>query len=98
MVDWDLAVKLGAKVAGDGPVVSREVAARAVEELRTDAGTATEHVRDYTGLDGGRDTAPVLVVDRRGWIQANVDTFATVISPVIDKLSDKQRHSQLGLA
>ena len=42
MVDWDLAVRLGAKVAGDGPIVSRSEAQHAVEELRADAAKATE--------------------------------------------------------
>src|ERR671925_445178 len=32
----------------------------------------------------------VLVVDRPGWVQANVDGFATVISPLIDRLQEKR--------
>ena len=35
-------------------------------------------------------TAPVLVVDRPGWIQANADGFADVIGPLIDKLQAKR--------
>jgi coenzyme F420 biosynthesis associated uncharacterized protein len=35
-------------------------------------------------------TAPVLVVDRPGWVQANVDGFATVISPLLDKLQARK--------
>ncbi|WP_328528384.1 zinc-dependent metalloprotease [Nocardioides sp. NBC_00368] len=98
MVDWDLAVRLGAKVAGDGPIVSRDEARQAVEELRADAAKATEFVREFTGLDAPRDTAPVLVVDRRGWIQANADTFAHVISPVVDRITAKRAPGALSLA
>ncbi|CAA9356514.1 MAG: FIG021250: possible hydrolase [uncultured Nocardioidaceae bacterium] len=35
-------------------------------------------------------SAPLLVVDRTGWIQANVDGFATIISPLIDRLREKK--------
>ncbi|MEP9385014.1 zinc-dependent metalloprotease [Nocardioides sp. KR10-350] len=90
MVDWDLAVRLGARLAGDGPQVGRDEAAAVVAELRADAATATGFVRDYTGLDARDNTAPVLVVDRRGWIQANADAFATVIAPVVESLTKKR--------
>jgi len=90
MVDWDLAVRLGGRLAGDGPQVAREEAAAAVAELRQDAATATGYVRDYTGLNAPDNTAPVLVVDRKGWIQANADAFSTVIAPVIDQVTKKR--------
>ena len=32
----------------------------------------------------------ILVVDRPGWIQANVDGFATIISPLVDKMREKR--------
>jgi coenzyme F420 biosynthesis associated uncharacterized protein len=47
-------------------------------------------VRDFTGLVAQTGTAPVLVVDRPGWIQANADAFATVITPVVDKLQERR--------
>ncbi|MEX0426288.1 zinc-dependent metalloprotease [Nocardioides sp. DS6] len=90
MVDWDLAVRLGAKIAGDGPQTGRDEAAAVVAELRTDAATATGYVKEFTGLDAPADTAPVLVVDRRGWIQANADAFAAVLSPVVERLTKKR--------
>jgi len=90
MVDWDLAVRLGAKLGGDGPVVSRTEADAVVAELRADAGRATGLVKEFTGLDAAADTAPVLVVDRAGWVQANADAFATVLAPVVDKLMQKK--------
>src|SRR5688572_3898184 len=90
MVDWDLAVSIGSRMAGDGPVVSRSAAAAAVDELRRDADLSTGLVRDFTGLHAADHSAPVLVVDRPGWVQANADGFATVLGPVIDKLSEKK--------
>jgi coenzyme F420 biosynthesis associated uncharacterized protein len=90
MVDWDLAVTLGSRMVGDGPQVSREEAADVVATLRRDADRSTGLVREFTGLEAGERTAPVLVVDRPGWIQANVDGFARVLGPVIDRIAEKK--------
>ncbi|HTW18063.1 MAG TPA: zinc-dependent metalloprotease [Nocardioides sp.] len=98
MVDWDLAVKIGSRIAGEGPVITREQAAATVAELRADASRSTGLVREFTGLDAPDGTAPVLVVDRPGWIQANADGFRTVLSPLVDKLTDTKPPSGLALA
>ena len=91
MVDWDLAVSFGSRVAGEGPVVTREEAAAAVAELRAGADRSTGLVREFTGLVAEERTAPVVVVDRPGWIQANADSFATILGPVIEQLAAKKR-------
>jgi coenzyme F420 biosynthesis associated uncharacterized protein len=90
MIDWDLAVRVGSRLAGDGPVVSRAEASGVVEELRAGAEKSTPLVRDFTGLVAQERTAPVLVVDRPGWIRANADGFATVIAPIVAKLQEKK--------
>ena len=90
MIDWDLAVRVGSRLAGDGPVVSRAEATAVVEELRAGAEKSTPLVRDFTGLVARERTAPVLVVDRPGWIRANADGFATVIAPIVAKLQEKK--------
>ena len=90
MVDWDLAVTLGSKVAGDGPEVNAEDAAAAVAELRADADRSTGLVREFTGLVAQAHTAPVLVVDRRGWVQANADGFAKILDPLVEKVAAKK--------
>ena len=50
MVDWDLAVRIGSRIAGDGPTVTREEATSAVAELRAGADRSTGLVREFTGL------------------------------------------------
>src|SRR6476619_7109000 len=90
MVDWDLAVSLGSRIAGEGPSVTHDEAAEAVAELRAGADRSTGLVTEYTGLDAADGTAPVLLVDRPGWIQANADGFATLLGPVIDKLASRK--------
>ncbi|SDC80243.1 zinc-dependent metalloprotease [Nocardioides lianchengensis] len=98
MVDWDLAVKLGSRIAGEGPTVSRDEAAAVVAELRADAARSTGLVREFTGLDAPDGTAPVLVVDRPGWVQANADGFRTVLAPLVDTLTEKKPPSGVALA
>jgi coenzyme F420 biosynthesis associated uncharacterized protein len=90
MIDWDLAVRVGSRLAGDGPVVSRAEAASVVEELRAGAEKSTPLVREFTGLVAEERSAPVLIVDRPGWIRANADGFATVIGPIVAKLQEKK--------
>ncbi len=87
MVDWELAVSIGSRLAGPGPEVSAGEAAAVVAELRTGADRATSYVRDFTGLDAGEGTAPVLVVDRPAWIRANTEGFATLLAPIVDKVT-----------
>ena len=58
-----------------------------VAELRAGADRATSYVRDFTGLDAGEGTAPVLVVDRPAWIRANTEGFATLLAPIVDKVT-----------
>ncbi|WP_296603942.1 zinc-dependent metalloprotease [Nocardioides sp.] len=90
MVDWNLAVSLGSRIAGDGPVVDRATAAAVVAELRADADRSTGLVREFTGLVAAERTAPVLVVDRPGWVAANADGFATILTPIADKVASRK--------
>ncbi len=90
MVDWELAVRIGSRLAGEGPTVPRDEAAAVVEELRAGANRSTGLVRDYTGLVAQEHSAPVLVVDRASWVQANADAFATLLTPIVDKLTKKK--------
>jgi coenzyme F420 biosynthesis associated uncharacterized protein len=90
MVDWRLAVSVGAHVAGAGPAVSAGEAAATVAELREGAARSTPYVKEFTGLDAGELTAPVLVVDRAAWIQANAEGFAQILGPVIEKVTEKK--------
>lgn len=94
MVDWDLAARIGARLGGEGPSVSRDEAEAIVAELRAGAERSTGLVGEYTGLiapEAGPDgAAPVLVVDRAGWVQANADAFAALLAPIVEKLAEKK--------
>jgi len=90
MVDWDLAVTTAKRLMRPGPDIGRDEARSVVAELRTSAATAEVHVRDFTGLHAESASAPVLVVDRGGWVEANADGFREVLRPLIAKLRDKR--------
>jgi coenzyme F420 biosynthesis associated uncharacterized protein len=98
VIDWDLAVRVGSRLAGDGPTVSSAEAADVVAELREDAARSTGLVADYTGLDAPANTAPVLVVDRRGWVQANADAFSIALAPLVDKVTSKREPGPVATA
>lgn len=90
VIDWDLAVRVGSRLAGEGPTIGAAEAAEVVAELREDAVRSTALVREHTGLDAPENTAPVLVVDRRGWVQANADAFAVALAPLVDRVTSKR--------
>lgn len=96
MVDWNLAVATATRFVRPGPEVSRDEARAVVAELRRHAKSSEEHVRAFTrmtppGGEGaaGHDT-PVLVVDRPGWIRANVAGFRAVLKPLLEKMQERR--------
>ncbi|MFF5718707.1 zinc-dependent metalloprotease [Streptomyces buecherae] len=93
MVDWNLAVATAIRFARSGPEVSQDEARAAVQELRRHAKASEEHVRAFTRMApaGGEfaDT-PVLVVDRAGWVRANVAGFRAVLGPLLDKMQSRR--------
>jgi coenzyme F420 biosynthesis associated uncharacterized protein len=95
MVDWDLAVATARRLAKPGPAVNADEARKVVEDLKTFAGEASGPVRSFTGLDSVTAPAPVVVVDRGGWAQANADGMREIITPLADKL--RARRTSTGL-
>jgi coenzyme F420 biosynthesis associated uncharacterized protein len=47
-------------------------------------------VRSFTGLSAPSGSGPVLIVDRPGWVQANVDGFRVVLQPLMEKLAARR--------
>ncbi|MEU3722963.1 zinc-dependent metalloprotease [Streptomyces sp. NPDC031705] len=93
MVDWNLAVATATRLVRPGPEVSRDEARAVVAELRRHARTSEEHVRAFTRMipEGSPlpDT-PVLVVDRAGWVRANVAGFRELLGPLLGKMQDRR--------
>ncbi|MFJ1718928.1 zinc-dependent metalloprotease [Streptomyces sp. NPDC088244] len=93
MVDWNLAVATATRLVRPGPEISREEAREVVAELRRHAKAAEEHVRSFTRMipEGTEpEDTPVLVVDRVGWIKANVAGFRELLRPLLGKMQDRR--------
>ncbi len=90
LVDWDLAVNTAYRLIRPGPDVSRDQAQQVVGELRESARAAEPYVRGYTSMDGGPGTAPVMVVDRRGWVRANADGLRDLMAPLLVKIQQSR--------
>jgi coenzyme F420 biosynthesis associated uncharacterized protein len=89
MIDWDMAISTGVRWARPGPQVSLSEARAVVAELRELAAAVAEPVREVTGMSGAPDGGWVAVVDRPGWIRANVDGFRVVLDPLAEHLREK---------
>jgi coenzyme F420 biosynthesis associated uncharacterized protein len=96
MIDWQVATSTGVRWVRPGPQVSMAEARKVVAELRELAAAVAEPVRELTGLPGAPDDGRVAVVDRPGWIRANVDGFRVVFDPLVQRMADSGSVPQAG--
>ncbi|WP_435176725.1 zinc-dependent metalloprotease [Actinacidiphila sp. bgisy145] len=94
MVDWNLAVATAQRLTRPGPEVSRDEAREIVAELRTHAEASEAHVSAFTRMYGDEGPrphgTPVLIVDRPGWVRANVAGFREVLKPLLGKMQARR--------
>jgi coenzyme F420 biosynthesis associated uncharacterized protein len=96
MIDWQVATATGTRWVRPGPQVSMAEARKVVAELRELASTVAEPVRELTGLPGAPDDGRVAIVDRPGWIRANVDGFRVVLDPLVERMAERGTIPQPG--
>ncbi len=89
MIDWDVAIATGVRWVRPGPQISMTDARRAVTELRDLADAVRDPVRELTGLRSPEAAGQVAVVDRPGWIRANVNGFRVVLDPLVTRLQER---------
>jgi coenzyme F420 biosynthesis associated uncharacterized protein len=89
MIDWDVAISTGVRWVRPGPQVGMAEARRAVAELRDLADAVRGPVSQLTGLHSPETAGQVAVVDRPGWIRANVDGFRVVLDPLVTRLAER---------
>ncbi len=90
LIDWDVAVSTARMVMRPGPEVSPDEARAVTLQLRELVPIAERHVQDFTGLVLPDLDIPVQVVDRIGWVQANVDGFRLVVQPLVDAVTSRR--------
>ena len=91
LVDWDVALATARRLAKPGPAVRAGEARAVVADLRVRAGTAEAHVRSFTGMAAPSASAPVVVVDRPGWVKANTGAFDEVLAPLARLVASKRK-------
>jgi coenzyme F420 biosynthesis associated uncharacterized protein len=91
LIDWRFAAATARQLVPPGPQIGRDEAKAVVADLKALATVAEGHVRAHTRLDPGDEPGNVVVVDRPGWVTANIDGFRVILEPVIDRLLAKRR-------
>ena len=89
MIDWNVALQTATRLSRPGPELSPEQVADVVAELRQAAAKSEGPVRAFTELHAQAAEAPVLVVDRHRWVEANLATFRILIDPVVARLESE---------
>jgi coenzyme F420 biosynthesis associated uncharacterized protein len=90
LIDWSTAATVGTRLVPPGPRLPLAEAVAVVDSLQAAAQEADRHVRAFTGLDVASDSAPAVVVDRPGWIRSNVESFRSLIEPLLDVLQSEK--------
>lgn len=93
IVDWDLALATGVRLAPRGPEVDEGDVDRAVRQLRRASERAVQPVADVTGLDAPFDEHRAVVVGRPEWLRSNVAQFKVAVAPIADELRDPEGSS-----
>ncbi len=82
LIDWALAKRTAARVVRPGPEIGSDEVHEVVAQLRDFASRSTGYVADTTGLRATPGEG-VLIVDRAGWVAANVDAFRAILGPAV---------------
>ncbi len=82
-IDWKLAQRVGELLAGQGPYLAGRSAG--MQPLAEDFAA---RVCAYTGLELKDPLPQVELIDRRGWIEANIATMRPLLDPVSSRLGN----------
>jgi coenzyme F420 biosynthesis associated uncharacterized protein len=93
-VDWEFAKTTGRRLVNPGPRVSPTEATEIVAELREAAAAAREPIAETSRLHSPADAPPVLVVDRPGWMDLNIESMQSLVAPVIEKVTSSVKGNQ----
>ena len=94
-VDWATARRVALLVAGRDPLSSSYLGASLRSDFDAVTGEAEEMVADFTGLRApGRAEAAVL--DRREWVDANLESMRRMFAPLTSRLGDRLARSPMG--
>src|SRR5437016_13341976 len=82
LLDWSTASRVGGRLAGRGPTLTKIQRARVVEDFAEQVGDAERLVVEVTGLSHEGYRARSWVMNRSEWIDANLRGFQRVLEPL----------------
>ncbi len=88
LIDWELAARSAKRFSPGSPDVSRREADDVVGELYRATAEAADHVAHLTLLQEPPVTAVTRVIDRPAWIDANANGMRTVMTPLVERLTE----------
>src|SRR5882757_9030072 len=88
LVDWDVAARAAKRFSPPSPAASRREADDAVGQLYRCTAEAADHVAELTKLQEPPVTAITRVIDRPSWIDANAGGMATIMDPLVARLTE----------
>ncbi|WP_375494118.1 zinc-dependent metalloprotease [uncultured Jatrophihabitans sp.] len=89
LIDWDVAVRSAKRFSPTSPGVSRREADEVVNALYRASADAADHVAQLTHLQEPPVTAATRVVDRAAWVEANAGGMATIMDPLVSRLTEE---------
>jgi coenzyme F420 biosynthesis associated uncharacterized protein len=91
LVDWGFAKATGRLLVQAGPRVMPDQAAEVVDSLRSAAARSRGPVAETSRMQSPEGASDVMIVDRAGWIDANVDSLQSMLEPVITSMLAKRK-------
>ena len=93
LVDWQLAARVGRRVAGGSELPARDAWSRQFTELST---TADRAVAEFTGLGGELPPPVAEPLDRGQWVEANLATLRRILRPLAEKVAERKAWKAAG--
>jgi coenzyme F420 biosynthesis associated uncharacterized protein len=95
LIDWDVAARAAKRFSPPPPSVTRSQADETVSELYQATSRAAGHVAELTGLSEPPVSAVTRVIDRPAWIDANTSGMRSLLTPLVDRLTEQNPVGQV---
>lgn len=87
-IDWALAERVAARIAGEEPFAASYHADRMADELQELTAVAQPRVESETGFTSQAGAARARVVGRLDWVRANLASYRRMLRPVLGRLEE----------
>lgn len=87
-IDWALAERVAARIAGEEPFAASYHADGMADELEELTAIAQPRVEAETGFRSASGAARARVVDRVDWVRANLASYRRMLRPVLSRLEE----------